>query len=326
MQEARRIPVTTGSGGSPEGGNSAYVLPDRGLVVDPGPPGDGAWRRLREGLDDAGVGVDGVDHVLVTHWHADHVGAAPRLAAEADATLALHERDAPLIGDYAAERARRLERDARVLERWGVPDDRVEPLVEFDSPSPVPDSFPVRSLADGDTVAGVEVLHTPGHTAGHAAFVLDDHAFVGDAVLTTCTPNVGGGDTRQEAPLTDYRETLSRLEDRVRVAHPGHGSEFELEPRTGTLRAHHRDRSSRVVTVLDGEGPVTPWTLARTLFGEMEGYHVKFGAGEAFAHLEHLDRLGVVDRCGDDPVTFRRSDVTAAAADRRLSAAFAPEA
>ena len=290
MPEVRRIAVSDGSSGSAEGGNSAYVLPERGIVVDPGPPGETAWRRLRDGLDDAGIELDGVNHVLVTHWHADHVGAAPRLAREATATLALHERDAPLVGDYAVERERRLERDGRVLDRWGVPADRIETLLSGDSPSPIPDSFTVRPLVAGDTVEGVDVLHTPGHTAGHAAFVLDEHGFVGDAVLRTCTPNVGGGDTRQDAPLTRYRRTLLRLVDRVETAHPGHGSAFDLEPRIESLRAHHRERSLRVVEVIEGVGPVTPWQVAQTLFGEMAGYHAKFGAGEAYAHLEHLER------------------------------------
>ncbi|WP_267643187.1 MBL fold metallo-hydrolase [Haloarchaeobius amylolyticus] len=307
MPDVRRIPVSTDSSGSPEGGNSAYLLADRGVLIDPGPPGEETWRRLRDGVEDAGLALTDVEHVLVTHWHADHTGAAPRLASEAEATLAMHDRDAPLLGDYRAARQRRLDRDAETLARWGVPQDRTDPLVEFDSRSPLPDTVPVRELADGETVEGVEVVHSPGHTAGHAAFVLDDEGFVGDAVLRTVTPNVGGGDTRQSDPLAAYRETLSRLDARVDTAHPGHGGAFDLSARTAELRAHHRERGVRVLDVLVSEeerGPLTPWDVATDLFGEMRGYHVKFGAGEAFAHLAHLEGNDVVERVGDDPLTF----------------------
>ncbi|WP_435365874.1 MBL fold metallo-hydrolase [Haloarchaeobius sp. DYHT-AS-18] len=314
MPDVRRISVSTDSSGSPEGGNSAYLLPERGVLVDPGPPGDETWDRLRDGIEDAGLGLTAIEHVLVTHWHADHTGAAPRLASEADATLWMHEVDAPLLSDYREARARRLERDAGTLELWGVPRDRIDPLVEFDSRSPIPDSVPVRELGDGESVEGVEVLHTPGHTAGHAAFVLGDEAFVGDAILRTVTPNVGGGDTRQENPLSRYLETLSRLEERVAVAHPGHGGEFALSDRTAELRSHHFERAERVFEVLvsdDTGESVTPWEVATALFGEMAGYHVKFGAGEAFAHLAHLEDLGLAERVASDPVRFALSDEAA---------------
>ncbi|WP_435361637.1 MBL fold metallo-hydrolase [Haloarchaeobius sp. DFWS5] len=332
MAEIRRIAVTSGSGSGPEGGNSAYLLPARGVLVDPGPPGDDPWRRLCDGIEDARLSLTDIDHVLVTHWHADHTGNAPRLASAADATLWLHERDAPLLGDYANERERRVTRDAETLRQWGVPDDRIDELVAFDSPTPVPDSTPVESLADGDTVAGVEVLHTPGHTAGHAAFVLDEDesegdvaGFVGDAVLRTVTPNVGGGDTRQTAPLSAYRETLARLSERVDMAHPGHGTAFDVSERTAEIRAHHRERSVHTLDALSSlaetDSGVTPWAVATDLFGEMADYHVKFGAGEAFAHLQHLTELGLAvlisDDCenGHDDVhryvpTERRGDVS----------------
>lgn len=326
MQDARRIRVSGGSSGSAEGGNSAYVLPDRGVVVDPGPPGETTWDRLTDGIADAGLDLADVEFVLVTHWHADHAGSAARLAERADATLAMHERDAPLVADYAAERERRLDRDAATLARWGVPDDRVRALVDADSPSPVPDSVPVRELADGETVAGVEVIHTPGHTAGHAAFVGDDVGFVGDAVLRTCTPNVGGGDTRQSDPLTAYRGTLARLDDRVETARPGHGESFPLAPRVAELRAHHRERSGRALDALASVEPATPWELAEALFGEMVGYHVKFGAGEAFAHLEHLRHAGLVARVADDPLVYgTAADVTESTATETGEAAWDSE-
>jgi glyoxylase-like metal-dependent hydrolase (beta-lactamase superfamily II) len=314
MADVRRIRLSGGSDGSAEGGNSAYLLPDRGVLVDPGPPTGPAWDRLREGVTAAGLALEDIEHVLLTHWHADHTGNAARLREAADATLAMHELDAPLVADYAAERERRLDRDAATLERWGVPADQVSTLVDFDSPSPVPDSVPLRTLADGETVAGVEVLHTPGHTAGHAAFVVGDEAFVGDAVLRTCTPNVGGGDTRQDDPLTAYRRTLSRLEARVEVARPGHGESFPLAPRVAELRAHHRERSGRALETLATVEPATPWALAERLFGEMAGYHVKFGAGEAFAHLEHLRSAGLVVRVAEEPLVYELGDgVTGAA-------------
>jgi glyoxylase-like metal-dependent hydrolase (beta-lactamase superfamily II) len=321
--------------GNPEGENSAYVLPESRAVVDPGPPTDGAWDRLRGGLEDSGVALDDLEHVFVTHWHVDHAGLAPRLAEAADATVVMHEADAPLVADYAAERERRVERDARRLREWGVPDAVVDALQSGDRPSPMPASLPVEAVADGDEVGGVEVRHTPGHTLGHAAFVageetdhretgevkrdevptdeveVDATLFVGDLVLPTYTPNVGGGDTRLEDALATYLKSLRRVErlaDRVGVdrAAPGHGSTLVLGDRVDEIVAHHDERSRRTVAALDGvvaeqdgsdsASTATPWEVATRLFGEMDGIHAKMGAGEAASHLAFLRKRGAVER------------------------------
>ena len=312
-----RIPV---GGGSPEGENSAYLFPDRGLLVDPGPPGEDAWGALLEGIGDAGLDLADVEEVFVTHWHVDHAGLAVRSAEAAGATLTMHADDAPLVGDYVRERERRLERDARRLRQWGVPDDLVASLRSSDAPSPLPDAYPVEAVADGDSVAGLDVIHAPGHTLGHAA--LADPArgdlVVGDAVLPTYTPNVGGGDTRQRDPLAAYRETLDRVTtlgwtdagpDDVTL-HPGHGSAVDFPDRIDAIRHHHAERTERVLEVLREGSAATPWAVATELFGEMRGTHAKMGAGEAAAHLVRLQREGTVEQVDDDPERYVAGDAS----------------
>ena len=311
-----RIPL---GGGSPEGENSAYLLPDRGLLVDPGPPGEDAWAALVDGIEGAGLDIADVEDVFLTHWHVDHAGLAVRLAEDADATIAMHDDDAPLVGDYGRERARRLERDARRLREWGVPDDLVADLRASDAPTPLPDAYPVEALQDGDSVAGLDVVHTPGHTLGHAALAdrRSGDLFVGDAVLPTYTPNVGGGDTRLEDPLGTYRETLDRVAGLGWTAvgpeavtlHPGHGTAVDFPERIAAIRRHHVERTERVLGAVDEDGPATPWTVARELFGEMHGIHAKMGAGEAAAHLVRLHREGRLERVGEGPDRYHRSSI-----------------
>ena len=303
-----RIPV---SSGGPEGTNSAYLLPERGVLVDPGPPGEAAWRELRAGLRSAGVDVDAVDHVVATHWHADHVGLTTRLAAAADATIHMHERDAPLLADYEAARERRLRRDEATMRSWGVPGDVAAAVVNGDTPSPLPAETPVETHVDGDTVAGATVLHTPGHTEGHLALSVDDDLFVGDTLLPMYTPNVGGSDTRASDPLASFLSSLDRLERLDGTVHPGHGTAVETAGRVEAIREHHRTRSRRVFDCASRLDRPSPWAVARELFGEMAGVHAKFGAGEAAAHLARLADHGDVAEVSTDPLRYesrRRPD------------------
>ncbi|MEM4780398.1 MAG: MBL fold metallo-hydrolase [Halalkalicoccus sp.] len=298
MSEPARIPV---GAGTPEGINSAYHLPDRGVVVDPGPPTDAAWDTLTDALGS----LDDVECVLVTHWHADHAGLACRLAEAAGATIHMHAADAPLVGAYAAERERRLERDVAALRRWGVPEDRRAALVESDTPSALPGAYDVREHEDGETVAGVEFLHTPGHTLGHTSFVAGGTLLLGDLLLPTYTPNVGGSDTRIDDPLSVYLPAIDRVNARFDSGEPGHGTTMDVDRAVQTVKTHHRERATAAFAAVERMGAATPWAVACDLFGGMDGLHVKFGAGEAAAHLERLAALALLERRGEDPVRYR---------------------
>jgi glyoxylase-like metal-dependent hydrolase (beta-lactamase superfamily II) len=297
-----RLEVGTGS---PEGANSAYLLPEHATVVDPGPPSDAAFERLTTGIADAGYDLAAVEHVVVSHWHVDHIGLAPRLAAAADATVHMHERDAPLLAEYTAARRRRVARDAETLAAWGVPADRVAAVRAGDTPSGLPDTTPVVAHADGDTVAGGDLLHTPGHTEGHLAVQFGDALFVGDAVLPTYTPNVGGSDTRASDPLREYLRTLAAIRRHDGPCYPGHGRSLAMPDRIETIRDHHRERARRVIERLDARGTATPWDVAVDLFGDLSGVHVKFGAGEASAHLRALAGDRYVEQIDTRPARYR---------------------
>lgn len=303
MSDPVRISVGEGT---PEGTNSAYLLPAADAVVDPGPPTDAAWRDLVNGIEAADWRLGDLQHVFVTHWHADHAGLACRLADCADATVHLHRSDAPLVGEYADARKQRVERDRRTLERWGVPGPVQKDVVDGDVPSPIPDTYPVCRHSDGDHVSGVELVHTPGHTAGHVSLRTETDLFLGDLLLPTYTPNVGGSDTRLTDPLGMYLGSLSRIESVQLTAHPGHGTAIDVASETTAVRRHHRERATAAFEVVaDATDPPTPWTVAKMLFGDLSGIHAKFGAGEAAAHLRRLAAVDVVERIDGPSVRFR---------------------
>ena len=303
MSDLVRIPVGEGT---PEGTNSAYLLPTEGAVVDPGPPTGAAWRDLLNGIEAAEWQLDDLQRVFVTHWHADHAGLACRLADRADATVHLHRNDAPLVGEYASTRKRRVRRDRRTLERWGVPEPVRDDVADGDTKSPIPDTYPVCQHSDGDQVGGVEFVHTPGHTAGHVSLCTETDLLLGDLLLPTYTPNVGGSDTRLADPLGKYLNSLHRVESVTQMAHPGHGVAIDVATEITAVRRHHHERAAATFeAIADTEVPKTPWEVATELFGDLLGIHAKFGAGEAAAHLQRLAAVNVVELVDGSPVRCR---------------------
>ncbi|MFB6250144.1 MAG: MBL fold metallo-hydrolase [Halobellus sp.] len=293
-----------------EGENNAYLLEGAlTTLVDVGASAEGVRSDLEDGLSSAGVDVADIDRILLTHWHSDHCGLAGEIQAESGADVFAHEVDAPLIsGERATTDSLDELRDRRFSE-WGIPPDKREELfeVQSDFQGVAGDPADVQTLADGDHVrAGdgkLTVLYLPGHAAGHIAFAFETDdgesaAFVGDVILPEYTPNIGGADLRVDDPLATYIDSLGRLASHeLDTAWPGHRAPIEdPEARIEVIREHHYDRTRRVVETLQEHGPADAWTVSAHLFGELEHIHILHGPGEAYAHLDHLEHAGAVER------------------------------
>jgi glyoxylase-like metal-dependent hydrolase (beta-lactamase superfamily II) len=80
---------------------------------------------------------------------------------------------------------------------------------------------PDEAIADGQTVAGLTALHTPGHASDHLCFAWDDGSlFSGDHVMSWNTSIVSPPDGDMAAYMASLRLLMAR-EDRVFYC--GHG-------------------------------------------------------------------------------------------------------
>lgn len=293
-----------------EGRNSVYLLGRDGgeptTLVDTGVATDAVRAELESKLAALDVGFADIDAVLVTHWHHDHAGLAGEIQAAGDATVFVHEIDAPIVSGERAALEQLSTRQERYFDEWEIPPDKREELVSFLEYHEHLQGDPatVTTLADGDdlSVGGLDlsVVHLPGHAGGLVAYVFDRdgrrEAFVGDAILPKYTPNVGGADVRVEAPLANYLDGLDRIvELDLDRAWPGHrGAIFAPTERARDIAHHHERRTNRVLEVVRDTGPVTAWEVSDALFGHLENIHILHGPGESYAHLDHLVEANVL--------------------------------
>jgi hydroxyacylglutathione hydrolase len=105
--------------------------------------------------------------VLLTHGDFDHCGAADEIARATGAQVCAPAAERALL--TGAERRRLF---VRVLIR-SVNGGRAPRLPSID-----------RWLEQGESIAGLEAIPTPGHTRGHTAYLLGTTLFAGDAVIT----------------------------------------------------------------------------------------------------------------------------------------------
>ncbi len=148
-------------------GVNAYLVDDDvPTLVDAGTPFD--EKAVRAGIAAAGVALEDVERVLLTHYDVDHVGTLAALAPELNATVRVGAFDADLLTGRRKPPLRNhkgfIQRVAGLLV--------TTPALE------------VRPVADGERVGSFEAYHTPGHTPGHVAYVSAEleTAMLGDLV------------------------------------------------------------------------------------------------------------------------------------------------
>ena len=123
-------------------------------------------------LDRVGAAWSDITDVVLTHWHPDHVGG---------------------LGEV-------VERSPSAAVWAGAAD-----------VSQIPSAVPLRPLVEGDRVRDIQIVPTPGHTAGHIGLLHDDGMlFVGDAVCLSI-----------ESRSAARKVHDGPLADKGRTGHPG---------------------------------------------------------------------------------------------------------
>jgi glyoxylase-like metal-dependent hydrolase (beta-lactamase superfamily II) len=155
----------------------SYLLEtvDGPALFDCGPSTDVAT--LKEGLHEHGLALRDVRHLLLSHIHLDHAGAAGVLVRE-HPSLQVHvsEIGAPHLVDPS-----RLERSARRL--YGESFDSL-----WGELAPVPQA---NIQVVGDRVLGLNCFPSPGHARHHVVYVDDDGtAYCGDAAGVRIQPHI----------------------------------------------------------------------------------------------------------------------------------------
>ena len=240
-----RIPVEV-STRAPTGRTAAYVVGegDR-LLVDPAAVDD----RIDAHLET-------IEHIAVTHHHADHVGAVESYAERTDATVWC-----------------RYGREDSFTGATGIEADR---------------TFREGTVIPAGTES-VTVHETPGHAAEHVAFAVGESLLVGDLAVADGSVVVGAPAGNMRSYLTSLRRVYAMDPDRL---YPGHGPVIEDPKRTCKRLIEHRlERESRVLEAVTDGGRTVDAILDVAYDKDISG--VRDLAGMTVrAHLEKLHHEG----------------------------------
>ncbi len=283
---------------------------------------------LRAGLAVAGVPLEALSALILTHAHPDHIGLSGLIQEASSAPVYMlaqeDERMYRVWGELTGPALRAIvgffaehglafdeeAADPRVTSTSASPEHDAAKAVARPQGFSLPPASAMHTLADGESLTlgrwRYQVIWTPGHSDYHMCLLREDGLFIaGDHILPAITPNIGLYPESRPDPLEDYYASLQRVRDLpARIVAPGHGLPFAgLAERADALREHHIERSAIIRgLVAESASGLTAYAVASALFGERlrSVDDRRFALAETLAHLEYLRARGQVRQIRHD--------------------------
>jgi glyoxylase-like metal-dependent hydrolase (beta-lactamase superfamily II) len=168
------------------------------IVID---PGGEAELIIRQIVDARGK----LAHILLTHAHHDHVGAASKLCEHYNMACRLHKQDVRLLVHAP-------------MYAWSFASKKIPAVSRFQT-------FEELCLVDEEP--SIRALHTPGHTKGSVCYISGGFAFTGDTLLYKRIGRTDLPGSSSDDLSGSVEKLLSALTDET-IMFPGHGKPWTI--------------------------------------------------------------------------------------------------
>ncbi len=285
--------------------NVAALVHERGVTLfDTGMNMGRAFPALEGSLNKIGRSIEDIDHIFITHCHADHCGLAGKIKAISGAAIHMPESGRQILRDNH-DHARLADRVRKFYMAQGMAEDTVNTYLIFlryfrqaTVPFEVDECLaPHTKYAMGGTE--FEAVPTPGHARDHVSYFFPNEGVLlsGDHLLPANNCNL-----RPDLFCSDFRPAQAMLDSLARVESlpvtrvvPAHGDSFSnLAPVAAEMKRNYGEKRRRIRSILRKE-PGTAARISEELFGgNLPGFDGFLALNETYAHLMELRHEGMI--------------------------------
>jgi glyoxylase-like metal-dependent hydrolase (beta-lactamase superfamily II) len=279
---------------------------------------------VERGLRRAGLDIEDVERIIITHGHMDHFGLAAsiRQAVSHPVECFIHAQDKWQVSsenfgkEMWSEEANALmamaglplEQKEKVRKRFAAFRELGDPLDE------------VSVFEDGMEFEGegyhLKVVHTPGHTPGSCCLYecKQKILFSGDTLIKHITPNPlvvikrNGLLAPGYKSLKAYSRSLDRLAGMdIKYAFTGHGEHIrDLSSLISTYKRHHRERMELVWNAFHKQAR-SLYEIIGEVFSQVPEGETFLAISEILVHLEILIEEGRAELVAPGPPALYHS-------------------
>ena len=148
-----------------------------------------------------------VSHILLTHGHADHIGAAEEVRKRTGALLCVSEKDEEML--YSGQK-------------------NLSAFMNEDIKTEAADIVLKEGMIIKSDDLAINVIETPGHTMGGICFICGDSIFSGDTIFENSIGRTDFPGGSFEKLQDSIKSKLYSLSGDYKI-YPGHGNATTLE-------------------------------------------------------------------------------------------------
>jgi len=285
---------------------------DNTLLIDTGWNNDSSLNSFLRNISFLNLDINKIKHIIITHFHIDHLGLSLKIRELANASLYIHERDREYIINILKDVEKSIENFRETLIKVGAPAYIYQNLENFSWIRWI--KFFERfidvseSVKDNETIKHdeheLELIWTPGHTPGHICIYdrNDRVLFSGDHILPSISSNISAFDFKIN-PLEEYIGSLNKISNlEVSTVLPAHEYEYHnLKGRIMELKMHHHNRLKEIIEAIK-KGRNSPyeiasqisWKLGGKKWNDVDPFQKYMALGETISHLIFLKSKGII--------------------------------
>ncbi|MFZ5642224.1 MAG: MBL fold metallo-hydrolase [Bacillota bacterium] len=311
----KKIPLPTPF---PVGDINAYlIMSDPLTIVDPGPYYRPAGEALKSAVSQAGIGLEDIKRIVITHGHPDHYGMAGKIQKDTGAEIYVRDIEIKklVLDDNYVNSLR------ATLYSTGIKKD----ILDLDGlfRGEVPFTHSIEDIVPFSEKSGIEfkdfrikLLHTPGHSSGHTCLYWEEKGvlFSGDSLLPdiSAIPSIEydpGSKNLRGRSLSQFFQTFELISSlKPSVCLPGHGEAVSKPGELAKSRIDfHKSRLDEIYDIVPpgGESPVSAYRIAGIYYPEVRGFDRLLSVIEVVSHLDFLvDEGRINEQINEDGVSL----------------------